>query len=139
MRDWLPAVDCPVACIFAVAGCGVRVELRIAVVCRTGVIHDPVKQTCIFDTEWSSGSSGGGRRLLEAIGAAECAVDPSEVAQGLEEVKRQTGTAAVETSEVKQELSKVKQQLRKAEEAADDMKQELREIKALLKQLAVAQ
>ena len=127
---------------FAVAGCGVRVELRTAVLCRTGVIHDPVKQTCIFDTEWSSGSSGpgGGRRRVEAIEAAECAVDPSEVAQGLEEVKRQTGKAAVETSEVKQELSELKQQLRKAEQTADAMHkaeevqaQELGEVKQQLR------
>ena len=123
-------LSCGLHC--AVAGGGVRAELRqtrTAVLCRTGVIHDPVKQTCIFDTEWSSGSSGGGRRLGEAIEPAECAVDPSEVTQGLGEVKRQTTKAATE----------VKQQLRKAEEAANDISGELRDVKALLKQFAAAQ
>ena len=133
---------------FVVAGGGLRAELRqmrIVVLCRTGVIHDPVRQTCMFDTEWSGGSSGGGRRLVEEIEPTECAVDPSEVTQALGVVKRQTGKASAETSEVKMELSGVKQQLRKAEVAADDMKQqvvdisgELREVKALLKQLATA-
>ena len=130
----------------AVACGGVRAQrrqTRTALLCRTGVIHDPVKQTCIFDTEWSSGSSGGGRRLVEVIEPVECDVDPSEVTQ--------------ELGEVKMELSEVKQQLRIAERAADDMKrkaeqvaedmkrqvgdmsEELREVKALLKQLATAQ
>lgn len=131
---------------FAVACGGVRAQrrqTRTALLCRTGVIHDPVKQTCIFDTEWSSGSSGGGRRLVEVIEPVECAVDPSEVTH--------------ELGEVKMELSEVKQQLRIAERAADDMKrkaeqvaedmkrqvedmsEELREVKALLKHLATAQ
>ena len=136
MRDCLPPIDNPVVCILLLLGDGLRAELRqmrIVVLCRTGVIHDPVRQTCIFDTEWSSGSSGGGRRLVEAIEAVECAVDPSEVTQELGTVKQQAGKAAVETTEVKKELSEVKmelgevkQQLRKAEESAENMQQQLR-------------
>ena len=130
-----------------------RAKLRqtcTVVLCRTGVIHDPAKQTCIFDTEWSSGSSGGARRLLEASEPAECAVDLSEVTHELSEVKQQVRKTekvqAQELGEAKLELSEVKQQLRKAEQVADDMKRqvgdmsvELREVKALLKQLAAAQ
>lgn len=108
------------------------------VVCRTGVIHDPVRQTCIFDTEWSSGSKGGGRRLEEATGPSECAVDASEVKMELREVKRESGKATAETTEMRVELSEVKRQLRKAEEVAETMSRELHEVKALLKQLATA-
>ena len=128
-RERLPASSRRLSCGLhvAVAGGGVRAELRqtrTAVLCRTGVVHDPVKQTCIFDTEWSSGSSGGGRRLVEAIEPAECSLDPNEVTHAL--------------GEVKMELSEVKRQLRKAEKVAENMSRELHEVKALLKQLATA-
>ena len=130
----------------AVAGGGVRAELwqmRNVVLCRTGVIHDPMRQTCIFDTEWNGGSSGGGRRRLEASGAIECVVDPSEVTQELGEVKQQLRKVeevqAQQLRKAEQVADDMKRQLRKAEEVADDMAGELREVKALLKQLAAAQ
>ena len=108
------------------------------------MIHDPVKQTCIFDLDWSTASSGGDRRRLELEQSkpeytAECAADSSEMQLELGEVKRQTSNAAVEATEVKQELSEVKRQM--GEMAAElsqisDLREELREVKALLKQLA---
>ena len=97
---------------------------------RTGVIHDPVKQTCIFDLDWSTASSGGDRRRLELEQSkpeytAECAADSSEMQLELGEVKQEVSEAKRQMGEMAAELSQM-----------SDLREELREVKALLKQLA---
>ena len=104
-------LSCGLHC--AVAGGGVRAELANA---HCGAVQNgcdprPCQTDLLFDTEWSSGSGGERRRHVEAIEPAECAVDPSEVTQGLSELKQRLR----KTKEIQaQEL--VKQQLRTAKD-----------------------
>ena len=97
--------------------------------CRTGVVFDPVVQTCLFDSSWQVDGDADDRRRLQskedsvvvcAAGAAE-AVAKSEAA-------------------IKQELQT---QLEELKDRMDEMQAahaaETRELKAMLRQLLVDQ
>ena len=103
--------------------------ILIAVFVSTGVIYDPVVQTCIFDPGWSPDTSEGDRRRLrsdEDTSAAVCAAGASEaVAVAQEE-------SAAKHEQLQTELRELKGQMEtmQAKHAA-----ETQELKALLHRL----
>ena len=92
-----------------------------AVFVRTGVIYDPVVQTCIFDPGWSPDSGPDDRRRLrsdEDTSAAVCAAGASEA----------VAVAQVESAAKHEQLQT---ELR-------ELKAETQELKAMLRQLLAA-
>ena len=88
---------------------------------RTGVIYDPVVQTCIFDPNWSPDSGDGDRRRLrsdEKTSVGECAAGAAEAV-----------AAAQEESATKHE--QLQTELR-------ELKAETKQLKAMLQQLLAA-
>ena len=95
--------------------------ILIAVFVSTGVIYDPVVQTCIFDPGWSPDTSEDRRRLRsdEDASTAMCAAGAAEaVAAGQEE-------SAAKHEQLQTELR--------------ELKAETQELKAMLRQLLAAQ
>ena len=89
---------------------------------RTGVIYDPVVQTCIFDPGWSPDSGPEDRRRLrsdEKTSVGECAAGAAEAV-----------AAAQEESAAKHE--QLQTELR-------ELKAETKQLKAMLQQLLAAQ
>ena len=116
---------------------GKRKEQYILPVNRTGLIYDPMVQTCLFDDSWSA--AGRRRRLGSVAAPDECAADVTSELEQLEARLQSAHSEEMEQlkAELKashaQEINDLADGL--AESAAERAAQQQLELKAMLTEL----
>ena len=98
---------------------------------RTGVVYNPLAQTCLFDSGWRADRGADGRRRLqsEEDSVAVCAASTAEAVAKSEAATKQELQTQLE--ELKERVDSRMDEMQAAHAA------ETRELKAMLRQLLV--